>query len=147
MPTAQNSIRHFHLMEQFKTHRMQDLEVLSKREVELLYPSQCVTYIDRFSAAVCCVVGSCFSLQKEYETALIDSSRCASFTDTHTLSGHEYFANEDFDKSIACYQDAIMADKRKYNAWFNLRAIRHCQEKFDFADNHLQYQSTHIVPF
>ena len=75
MPTAQNSIRHFHLMEQFKTHRMQDLEVLSKREVELSYPSQRVTYIDRFSAAVCCVVGSCFSLQKEYETALIDSSR------------------------------------------------------------------------
>lgn len=31
--------------------------------------------------------------------------------------GHEYFANEDFEKGITCYRNAIRIDPRHYNAW------------------------------
>ena len=140
MADYQNSIRYLQLMEQLEPHRMQGLEVLStalwqmKREVELSYLAQRVTDFDRLSAEVWCVVGNCFSLQKEHETALTFFRRSIqldpSFTYSHTLSGHEYFANEDFEKAIACYRDAIRADERHYNAWYGLGAIYHCQEKF-----------------
>ncbi len=35
----------------------------------------------------------------------------------YTLCGHEYFANEDFDKGLQCYRNAIRIDARHYNAW------------------------------
>ena len=146
MADYQNAIRYLQLMEQLEPHRMKGLEVLStalwqmKREVELSYLAQRVTDFDRLSAEVWCVVGNCFSLQKEHETALTFFRRSIqldpSFTYSHTLSGHEYFANEDFDKAIACYRDAIRADERHYNAWYGLGAIYHCQEKFDLAEYH-----------
>lgn len=146
MADYQNSIRYLQLMEKLEPHRMQGLEVLStalwqmKREVELSYLAQRVTDFDRRSAEVWCVVGNCFSLQKEHETALTFFRRSiqldSSFTYSHTLSGHEYFANEDFDKAIACYRDAIRADERHYNAWYGLGSIYYCQEKFDLAEYH-----------
>lgn len=152
MADYQNSIRYLQLMEQLEPHRMQGLEVLStalwqmKREVELSYLAQRVTDFDRLSAEVWCVVGNCFSLQKEHETALTFFRRSIqldpSFTYSHTLSGHEYFANEDFEKAIACYRDAIRADERHYNAWYGLGAIYHCQEKFDLAEYHFQKASS-----
>ena len=61
--------------------------------------------MDRLAPQTWCVLGNCFSLQKEHETALryfqralqLDP-RCAY---AHTLCGHEYFANEDFEKAAA----------------------------------------------
>jgi anaphase-promoting complex subunit 3 len=141
-----NAIRSLQLMEQVEPHRMAGLEVLStalwqtKREVDLSHLAQRVADFDRLSAEVWCVVGNCFSLQKEHETALTFFRRSIqldpSFTYSHTLSGHEYFANEDFDKAIACYRDAIRADERHYNAWYGLGAVYYRQEKFDLAEYH-----------
>jgi anaphase-promoting complex subunit 3 len=146
MADYQNAIRSLQVMEQVEPHRMAGLEVLStalwqmKREVELSHLAQRVTDFDRLSAEVWCVVGNCFSLQKEHETALTFFRRSIqldpSFTYSHTLSGHEYFANEDFDKAVACYRDAIRADERHYNAWYGMGAVYYRQEKFDLAEYH-----------
>ena len=148
MADYQGAIRYLQIMEQLEPHRMKGLEVLStalwqtKREVELSHLAQRVVDFDRFSAEVWCVVGNCFSLQKEHETALTFFRRSIqlnpSFTYSHTLSGHEYFANEDFSKAIACYRDAIRADERHYNAWYGLGAVYYRQEKFDLAEYHFQ---------
>lgn len=72
------------------------------------------------------VMGNCFSLQKEHETAQKFFSRALQLDQNlayaHTLCGHEYFANEDFEKGLACFQDAIKIDPRHYNAWCSPRS-------------------------
>ena len=54
--------------------------------------------LDKTSPEAWCVVGNCFSLQKEHEIAIKFFQRALqldpSFTYAHTLSGHEYAANE-----------------------------------------------------
>ena len=40
-----------------------------------------------------------------------------SFTYAYTLAGHEYFANEDFERGLQAYRTAIKLDSRHYNAW------------------------------
>ena len=58
---------------------------------------------------------------QEHETALRYFQRALQLDPTlpyaYTLCGHEYFANEDFDKGITCYRNAIRIDPRHYNAW------------------------------
>jgi anaphase-promoting complex subunit 3 len=102
--------------------------------------AQRVTDWDRESPEAWCVVGNCFSLQKDHETALTFFSRSLqlnpNFTYTHTLSGYEYMANEDFVKAIACFRQALRTDDKHYNAWYGLGAIYQRQEKFDLAEYH-----------
>ena len=144
----QNAQKALEIMQRIETHRMQGLEVLSttlwhlKKEVELSNLAQRAIDFDRQSAEAWCVVGNCFSLQKEHETALTFFRRSVrldpSFTYSHTLSGHEYVANEDFEKAAACYRDALRADDRHYNAWYGLGAIFFRQEKHDLAKYHFR---------
>ena len=39
----------------------------------------------------------------------------------YTLCGHEYSANDDFEKAMAFYRSAIRIDERHYNAWYGTR--------------------------
>ena len=52
-----------------------------------------------------------------------------SFAYASTLSGHELVANEDFDKAIKCFRDAVRMNVRHYNAWYGLGSIYYRQEK------------------
>jgi cytochrome c-type biogenesis protein CcmH/NrfG len=52
------------------------------------------------------------------------TARC---TYAHTLCGHEYFANEDFEKAMACYRAALRLDSRHYNAWYGLGTVYYRQ--------------------
>jgi tetratricopeptide (TPR) repeat protein len=60
--------------------------------------------------------------RQEHETALRYFQRALQLDPTlpyaYTLAGHEYFANEDFEKGITCYRNAIRIDPRHYNAWW-----------------------------
>jgi anaphase-promoting complex subunit 3 len=128
--------------------RMKGLDMLStvywqlKKEVELASLAQQVVDWDRLAPEAWCVVGNCFSLQKDHESALVFFLRSLQidpdFTYTHTLSGHEYLANEDFDKATACFRQALRTDDRHYNAWYGLGTIYHRQEKFDLAEYHFE---------
>ena len=148
MADYQNAQKALETMQRVEPHRMKGLEVLStalwhlKKEVELSNLAQRAIDFDRHSAEAWCVVGNCFSLQKEHETALTFFRRSVrldpSFTYSHTLSGHEYVANEDFEKAAACYRDALRADERHYNAWYGLGAIYFRQEKHDIAEYHFR---------
>lgn len=134
------------LMHQTEPCRMKGLEILStvywhlKKEVELSSLAQRVVEWDRESPEAWCVVGNCFSLQKDHDTALLFFRRSLQldpeFTYSHTLSGYEYMANEDFDKAMACFRQALRTDDRHYNAWYGLGGIYHRQEKYDLAEYH-----------
>lgn len=84
------------------------------------------------------VVGNCFSLQKEHETALKYFSQAIkvdpNIAYAHTLSGHEYVANEDFEKARKCFNYALSVDMRHYNAWWGLGSIAYKQEAYGDAD-------------
>lgn len=146
MADYQNAQRCLELMQRVEPHRMKGLDLLStvlwqlKKEVEIAHLAQYVVDFDRLAPESWCVVGNCFSLQKEHETALVFFGRSLqldpNFTYTHTLSGYEYMANEDFEKAVACFRSAIRSDERHYNAWYGIGAIYHRQEKYDLAEYH-----------
>ena len=126
--------------------RVQGLEILStvywqlKKEMELANLAHSVVETSRNTPEAWCVVGNCFSLQKDHETALVFFRRSLQldphFAYTHTLSGYEYMSNEDFEKGIKCFREALRVDDRRYNAWYGLGAIFYRQEKFDLAEYH-----------
>ena len=111
-----------------------------KRETELMYLAHELMAVDRLSPQSWCVLGNCFSLQKEHETALQFFQRALQldprFTYAHTLCGHEYFANEDFASSLRCYRNAIRIDPQHYNAWYGIGQIYFKQEKFEMTEYH-----------
>ena len=129
-------------------HRTEGLDVYStnlwhlKKEVELCYLAQSVTEMNRRAPETWIVVGNCFALQKEHDVAISFFKRALqlnpSFTYAHTLSGHEYVSNEDFEKAVACYRHSIRLDPRHYNAWFGLASIFYRQEKYDLAEYHFR---------
>lgn len=143
-----NAQRSFELMEKREPGRLEGLEYLStvywqlKKEVELASLAQRVVDWDFLSPVAWCVVGNCFSLQKDHETALVFFKRSLqldpTFTYTHTLSGYEYITNEDLDRAAECFRVALLTDERHYNAWYGLGSIYHRQEKFDLAEYHFE---------
>lgn len=62
------------------------------------------------------------SVVQEHESALRFCQRALQVDPTYayayTLCGHEYFANDDFQKGIDCYRHAIRLDPRHYQAWY-----------------------------
>lgn len=143
-----SSAQAFQLARQVDPYRLKGLEQYStvlwhmKREEELSHLAQEAVSLDRHSPYAWCVMGNCFSLQKEHETALRFFQRALQLDPTlpyaYTLCGHEYFANEDFEKGITCYRNAIRIDPRHYNAWFGMGHIYYRQEKYTMAEYHFK---------
>tara|TARA_B110000091_G_scaffold212447_1_gene259216 strand:+ start:68 stop:1930 length:1863 start_codon:yes stop_codon:yes gene_type:complete len=138
----------FEKIRTIEPYRTEGMELYSttlwqlKQEIKLSYLAQQLTQYGKVSPHVWCVVGNCFSFQKEHDLALKFFQRAIQiddrFTYAYTLSGHEYVSNEDFDKAIECYRHAIRTDDRHYNAWFGLGTIYYRQEKYDIAEYHFR---------
>jgi anaphase-promoting complex subunit 3 len=114
-------------MLRLEPHRVRGLEILStalwhlKRDTDLASLAQQSVEVDRLCPEVWCVVGNCFSLQREHSTAVRFFERALQlapdFVYAHTLCGHEHFANESYDKAIASFRQALRCDERHFNAW------------------------------
>ncbi|CAE7194435.1 CDC27 [Symbiodinium sp. CCMP2592] len=127
-------------------HRVEGLEYYSsalwhlRRDVELCRLAQQCLQWDRLRPQVWCVVGNCFSLQKEHDAAIKLFKRAiqvdANFTYAYTLCGHEFVASEKIDKAVAMYENALNLDPRHYNAWWGLGNIYHRQEEHENAKYH-----------
>jgi anaphase-promoting complex subunit 3 len=113
-----------------------------KKEHELCYLAQELVALDRQAPQTWCVLGNCFSVQREFETAIKFFQRaiqvCPSFTYAYTLVGHEHVSNEDFEKATASFRNSLRADERHYNAWYGLAIIYLKQEKYQLAEYHLR---------
>jgi anaphase-promoting complex subunit 3 len=94
-------------------YRLEGLEYYStclwhlKQQTDLVFLSNHALEKSLFAPETWCAVGNCYALQKEHETALKFFSRAIqlnpNFSYAHTLSGHEYVSNEDFDSARKCY--------------------------------------------
>ena len=128
--------------------RLCGLETLStalwhlKRDKELCTLAQQVVEVDKFSPEAWCVVGNCFSLQREPDTAIKFFQRALqldpAFTYAHTLCGHEQVHNEDLEKAIESFRQALLHNDRHYNAWYGLGSIYFRQEKYELAEYHFR---------
>ena len=135
-------------MSKLEPYRLQGLDILSttfwhlKNEVDLCSLAQLVVSIDKLSPYTWVVVGNCFSLQKEHESALLFFKRSIQldpyFTYAYTLSGHEYASNEDLENATSSFINALRIDTRHYIAWYGLGNIYFRQEKYDLAALHFQ---------
>jgi len=114
-----------------------------RKEAELAHLAQILVSTDRLAPQTWCVLGNCFSLQKEHETALRFFKRALQLDPkcvyAHTLCGHEYFANEDFEKAMTAYRAAIRLDPRHYNAWYGLGTVYYRQEKYELSAYHFRH--------
>ena len=128
--------------------RLKGLEILStalchlNRDKELCSLAQQVVDVDKFAPETWCVVGNCFSLQKEPEAAIRFFQRSlqidAGFTYAYTLTGHEHVSNEDLDKAVESFRAAILHNDRHYNAWYGLGSIYYRQERYELAEFHFR---------
>jgi anaphase-promoting complex subunit 3 len=124
-------------------YRLEGIEYYStclwhlRKQVDLCALANRALTISVFAPETWCAVGNTFSLQKEHETALKFFGRAIQlnprFAYAHTLSGHEYVANEDFESARKCYQDAMSCDERHYNAFWGMGNIYLRQEKYEQA--------------
>jgi len=114
-------------------------------KLELGNLSRQVLEWDRQRPQVWCVVGNCFSLQKQHEQAIRCFRRAIqldpTFAYAHNLIGHELMAEENYDKAVHMYQQAIALDHRSYNAWWGLGNVYQRQEDFAKA----KYNFHHAV--
>mmetsp|Transcript_17303 Transcript_17303/g.49155 ORF Transcript_17303/g.49155 Transcript_17303/m.49155 type:complete len:744 (+) Transcript_17303:67-2298(+) len=127
-------------------HRTEGLEIYStalwhlRKDIALGSLAQHFLQGNRLKPEVWCVVGNCFSLQKEHDTAIKFFKRAIqvnpSFAYAYTLCGHEFVANEKFDKAVPMYEQALTIDPRHYNAWWGLGNIYHRQEEHENAKYH-----------
>lgn len=96
----------------------------------------------RLKPEVWCVVGNCFSLQREHEQAVKCFQRAIqiepSFAYAYTLVAHEYAVCEKFDKAIQMFQRALSIDPRHYNAWWGLGNVSYRQEQYQTAKYNFQ---------
>ncbi|KAH0841677.1 hypothetical protein AYO21_01090 [Fonsecaea monophora] len=126
--------------------RLEDMEVYStvlwhlKSDIELAYLAHELIEIDRLSPQAWCAIGNSFSLQREHEQALKCFKRSTQldpqFAYGFTLQGHEYIANEEFEKALEAYRAAIAADGRHYNAWYGLGKVYEKMGKWNIAEQH-----------
>lgn len=94
-------------MRKQEPYRLEGLEYYStclwhlKKQVELCRLSNYALERNIQSPETWCILGNCYSLQKEHESALKFFGRAIQldvyFSYAHTLSGHEYIYNEDFE--------------------------------------------------
>ncbi|KAL4889208.1 hypothetical protein BDV59DRAFT_187124 [Aspergillus ambiguus] len=128
--------------------RLEDMEIYStvlwhlKSDVELAYLAHELMEVDRLSPQAWCAIGNSFSHQRDHDQALKCFKRATQldpqFAYGFTLQGHEYVANEEYDKALDAYRHGISADNRHYNAWYGLGTVYDKMGKLDFAEQHFR---------
>jgi len=113
-----------------------------KMSKELTLLSQHCSEYDKRSASTWMVMGNCFSMHKSHDLAIkfFKKAYCTKpdYAYAHTLSGHEYVVNEDFDAAMKSFQTAIRLDARHYNAWYGLATIYQFQQNYKDALYHFE---------
>ncbi|KAL7923493.1 hypothetical protein ACQKWADRAFT_289807 [Trichoderma austrokoningii] len=133
--------------------RLEDMEVYStilwhlKRETDLSFLAHELVDAAWHSPQAWCALGNAWSLARDPEQALKCFKRATQldpkFAYGFTLQGHEHVTNEEYDKALTAYRQAISADKRHYNAYYGIGRVQQRLGAYDKALTH--YQAAHLI--
>ena len=121
-------------MRRCEPHRLEGLELLStalwhlKDDVQLCYLARDAVRRDPRSPEAWCAAGNSLSLQKEHDAAIRCFHRAIAvaprFAYAYTLCGHEYVANEAFEKAVAMYHLGVPLCRDAFTPSTRLVSIR-----------------------
>lgn len=133
--------------------RLEDMEVYStilwhlKRETDLSFLAHELVDAAWHSPQAWCALGNAWSLARDPEQALKCFKRATQldpkFAYGFTLQGHEHVTNEEYDKALTAYRQAISADKRHYNAYYGIGRVQQRLGAYDKALTH--FQAAHLI--
>jgi len=136
----------FRRIREIAPSHMEHMEVYSntlwqrKEEVALGHLAHTLMDQDRLSPQAWCALGNASSLDRQHDDAVKCFTRATQldpkFAYAFTLQGHEHVANEEFDKAMAAYRNAISADNRHYNGWYGLGGVYERLGKYEVAEKH-----------
>ncbi len=116
-----------------------------KQEIALGHLAHTLMSQDRLSPQAWCALGNASSLDRQHDDAVKCFARATQldpkFAYAFTLQGHEHVANEEFDKAMAAYRNAISADNRHYNGWYGLGNVYERLGKYEVAEKHYRAAS------
>lgn len=145
--------KYFRRMRVQAPSRLEDMEVYStilwhlKRETELSFLAHELVDTAWHSPQAWCALGNAWSLARDPEQALKCFKRAtqldAKFAYGFTLQGHEHVTNEEYDKALTAYRQAISADKRHYNAYYGIGRVQQRLGAYDKALTH--FQAAHLI--
>ncbi|KAA8893736.1 hypothetical protein FN846DRAFT_901190 [Sphaerosporella brunnea] len=131
--------------------RSEDMEVFStilwhqRKDVELSFLARELMDLDRASPEAWCALGNSFSLQRDHDQALKCFKRATMLNPklayAFTLQGHEHVSNEEYEKALVSYRNAVAADNRHYNAWYGLGKVYEKMGKYEVAEKHFRTAS------
>lgn len=132
--------------------RLQDMEVYStvlwhlKRETDLSFLAHELIDAAWHSPQAWCALGNAWSLSRDPEQALRCFKRATQldpkFAYAFTLQGHEHVANEEYEKALTAFRQAIVADRRHYNAYYGIGRVQERLGSHDQAYDHYHAAST-----
>lgn len=135
--------------------RLQDMEVYStilwhlKREADLSFLAHELVESAWHSPQAWCALGNAWSLARDPEQALKCFKRATQldpkFAYAFTLQGHEHVSNEEYEKALTAYRQAVAADKRHYNAYYGIGRVQERLGAYDKAYDHF-YAAQMINP-
>lgn len=142
------SNRFFLKLRQLDRTRLEDMEYFStllwhlNKKVELTYLANELFDIDEHLAITWCVMGNLFSLLREPDEAVKCFNKSLAldpkFTYAHTLKGHEYFSNDNYEKALECFRCSILLDPRHYNAFYGIGMVYINLGEYQKADYHFK---------
>lgn len=141
--------RHYFVrLRQLDRTRLTDMEYYSTllwhlhRKVELTYLANELHDIDANLAITWCVMGNLFSLTREPDEAIRCFDKAIAidqhFTYAHTLKGHEYFGNDNYERALDCFRYSLLLDPRHYNAYYGIGMVYINLGGYQKADYHFR---------
>lgn len=150
--TYSDAEKFFRKMRVHAPSRLEDMEVYStilwhlKRETDLSFLAHELVDSAWQSPQAWCALGNAWSLARDPEQALQCFKRATQlnpkFAYAFTLQGHEHVANEEYDKALTAYRQAIAADRRHYNAYYGIGKVQQRLGAYDKALSHFKAAST-----
>ena len=111
-----------------------------KKDSALAFLCHVLKETDFHAPQTWCAVGNAFSLAREHDQATAAFKRAVQvdekFAYAHTLMGHEYIANEEFDAALTCFRKAVAADRRGFGGWYGLGRSFEKMGKLEDAERH-----------
>ncbi|CAD1810683.1 TPR repeat family protein [Candida parapsilosis] len=142
------SEQYFKKLRQIDRTRCEDMEVYSTllwhlhKKVELTFLANELHDIDSNSPITWCAIGNLFSLTREPDEAIRCFNKAIKlndkFTYAHTLKGHEYFANDNYEMAMESFRVSLLLDPRHFNALYGIGMIYMNLGEYHKADYHFR---------